>query len=1203
MTEAITDPAEYDLKDRYRPGSGAVVLTGVQAIARIMVEQHNRDVSGGRRTATFVSGYQGSPLAGLDKTVAGIPELAAAHDVRLVPGLNEELGATAVWGTQRELPGETRSHDGVIGFWYGKAPGVDRATDAIRHANMFGAHPQGGVVVLAGDDPGCKSSSIPCASERALAAMDLPVLYPRNGAEMIAFGLHAVALSRASGCWVALKIVADVADGVWTVDRDFSAIDITVPEIEWDGQPWHYRQIDLRDPRLSLIAEAELFGPRWEMVREFNRVNSLDEVVVDPADATIGLVAAGTAYDALRQALVELGLDDDDLHRAGVRIMRVGMVHPLDPDRIRHLARGLDELVVVEDKASFLESQIRDILYGRADAPAVLGKRDVDGRSLIPADGELVAARLDPPLRRLLTHRVELTEPPRAPVQFPLLPLARTAYFCSGCPHNRSTVVPEGSLAGGGIGCHAMVTIEARPTSEVTGLTHMGGEGAQWIGQSPYTDVPHIFQNVGDGTFFHSGQLAVQACVAAGVNITYKILYNRAVAMTGAQDAEGAVGVPELTVKLQAEGVSRIIVCADEPENYGRATFADGVAVWHRDRLDEAQRILRDTPGVTALIYDSRCAADARRLRKRGKLPQRPMRVVINEMVCEGCGDCGVKSNCLSVQPVDTEFGRKTRIDQNSCNTDYSCLDGDCPSFITLTVPDGAAKKDRRERHAPPAVADVESTLGDGTVNVFLAGIGGTGIVTVNQVLATAGVVAGLKVMGLDQTGLSQKAGPVTSHLRIGRTQLEPSNRITPGSADCLLAIDLLVATDARFIGYGDPRRTVCIASTSPTPTGDMVYDPSIRYPEEEDLLGRLRSVTRELVSYDALAVAEALLGGTAAANFLLIGSAYQSGALPLPADAIEQGIRMNGVAVEANIAAFRWGRAAVAAPEEFQRAVREARPPADVVHAPVPAHLFERSRLAGETRRLAERRAAHLVDYQGERTAKRYLRIVEAAWDAERRVGDRTSFSESVAHGLHRFIAYKDEYEVARLLTDPALIAKVQAEVPTGDKLTYRLHPPMLRAMGMTKKIGLGPSTHGLLRTMARAKRLRGTPLDPFGYAHVRRVERELRDHYMAMIEALARDLDAGSYETATAAAAAADLVRGYEHVKLGNVRRYQEALAALDLPPSVPPFPVVAGAPPEARPHVTLAAVPTEGLSVHTRSQPDADQIEMSPDEPLHG
>ncbi|SUA45657.1 indolepyruvate ferredoxin oxidoreductase [Nocardia africana] len=797
--------SSFDLATRYRTSSGPVLMTGVQAIPRLLVEQHERDQRAGRRVATFVSGYQGSPLATLDKLMAGIPELATAHDVRLVPGVNEELAATSVWGSQLELPQGQRTHDGIVGVWYGKGPGLDRASDALRHAAMYGAHPSGGTLALVGDDPAAKSSTVPAASERSLAALSMPVFFPRNAEEIIAFGLYGVALSRASGCWSALKLVADVADGLWTLDRDFSNFDIAVPEIEWDGKPWTYRQRVLAAPPDSVVAEADLYGPRWAMVEAFTAANDIDRIEIDTPDAWLGIVAVGTAYDSVRQALNELGLTDDDLRSAGIRILRVGMPYPLGAEKVRGLAAGVETVLVVEDKSAFVESQVKEVLYGRISAPQVFGKRGSDGRTLIPPHGELTAARLRAPLRKLLAGRVMLSPSPVPPPQLKLLPTKRTAYFCSGCPHNRSTTVPEGSLAGGGIGCHTLVTMSSRTDSQVTGLTQMGGEGAQWIGQSPYTDVDHIFQNVGDGTYFHSGQLAVQACVAAGVNITYKILYNSAVAMTGAQDAEGALSVSDLTHKLAAEGVTRIIVCTDEPSRHTKRSMPPGVLVWDRDRLDEAQRRLRDTKGVTVLIYDQPCAAEARRKRKRGTLPARRTRVIINEAVCEGCGDCGVKSNCLSVQPIETEFGRKTRIDQTTCNTDYTCLDGDCPSFVTVEMPSEKLATPRRKAPIPPLVADPALPAIASTHNVFLAGIGGTGIVTVNQVLGMAALRAGFHVEGLDQTGLSQKAGPVTSHLRISDQRRAGSNRISPSSADCILAFDLLTAADTKYAGFGDP--------------------------------------------------------------------------------------------------------------------------------------------------------------------------------------------------------------------------------------------------------------------------------------------------------------------------------------------------------------------------------------------------------------
>ncbi|ATL72082.1 indolepyruvate ferredoxin oxidoreductase family protein [Nocardia terpenica] len=1146
-------PAPYDLADRYRVGAGTVVLTGVQAIARQLVEQHVRDLRAGRRVGTFVSGYQGSPLGGVDRMLAGMPEVLSEHDIHFVPGLNEELAATSVWGSQGELPRGAATHDGVVGVWYGKGPGLDRSTDALRHANMYGANPTGGVLLLVGDDPASKSSTVPAVSERSLAALNIPVLFPRNAREIITMGLHGVALSRASGCLVALKIVADVADGAWAVDGTVGDIDIVVPEIQWEGRPFTYVQRPMAAPADSVIAEADLYGPRWEMVKAYSTLNELDVIEVNPARASIGIAATGTTFDAVRQALIDLGVDDDALYRAGIRLLRIGMPFPVAPDQVRRFAAGVERVIVVEDKTAFIETQIREILYGTPDAPQILGKRDGAGRPLFDHDGELTSGRIVKPLRRALDGHLEMKRPLPQPLSLSVLPAKRAAYFCSGCPHNRSTAVPEGSLAGGGIGCHTMVTLSGREDSRVLGLTQMGGEGAQWIGMAPFTDVSHLFQNLGDGTYFHSGQLAVQACIAAGVNITYKVLYNDVVAMTGAQDAEGALAVPRLAHKLTVEGVKQIIVCADEPQKYRRRDFPAGTLLWHRDRLDEAQRTLREIPGVTVLIYDQHCAADARRQRKRGTLPARRTRVVINEAVCEGCGDCGVKSNCLSVQPVDTEFGRKTRIDQTSCNTDYSCLDGDCPSFVTVELPDpGQAKRRRQERPEPPTLPEIDVAAPTSTQNVFLAGIGGTGIVTVNQVLATAALRAGYDVASLDQIGLSQKAGPVVSHLRFAADELEPSNRLTPASADCIVAFDLLAATDNKNLAYGSKATTLSVASTSVTPTGDMVYDKSVSYPETGELLARLDRVSRTVRSFDALAAAEILFGNTTAANFLLVGAAYQLGGLRLPAAAIEEAIEINGVAVAANIAAFRWGRAAVARPDDFAAATTRPEPKKTEIR--VPADLFDGLTATGETRRLVELRGRELVGFQGARVARDYVRTVQRIWAAERRVTDRTEFSEQVARGLYKFTAYKDEYEVARRLVDPAFLGEVAAQVPDGANLTYRLHPPILRAMGRSKKVGFGPRSHLALKVLAKGKRLRGTRFDPFGYMHVRKVERALLAHYAAMVTDLATTLES-DYDRAAQAASLADIVRGYEDIKLANVEIYRDRLRELGIePPQLP-------------------------------------------------
>ena len=1160
-----TAPVEFSIGDRYRPRSGPVLLTGVQAIARLLAEQHAADAEAGLTTASFVSGYQGSPLGGLDTTLAAAAEeLRDSAGLRFVPGVNEELAATAVWGSQVEVPGHPRTAvgaDGAVGVWYGKAPGVDRAGDPIRHGNICGAHPHGGVLVLAGDDPGCKSSTIPCISERALHGYGLPVLYPASASEIVRLGRYGIALSRASGMWVGMKITADVADGLGTVDADTLAVDVTVPELEWDGRRWEREQVPMLTPPASLRAEEALYGPRTAMLEQFTAANPINTVEVESPGAWLGIVAGGKAFTDVRQALrdlipPDLGLGPDEaLAAAGIRLLRLGMISPIEKDAVRAFAHGCETVLVVEEKTPFVETGVRDVLYGMPDAPAVIGSRDAGGRPLVPSAGELTAAALTGPLRRVLGDRVALADPPRRPPSLELLPVARTPYFCSGCPHNRSTVVPDGAVAGGGIGCHAMVTLTGRPESEVSSITQMGGEGAQWIGQAPFTGARHMFQNMGDGTFAHSGQLAVQACVAAGVDITYKLLYNRAVAMTGGQDAEGGLEVPQICTKLLAEGVSKIIICADEPERYRSLDrLPRGVELWHRDRFDAAQEQLAATSGVTVLVYDQRCAAESRRLRKRGEIPVRPTRVVINEAVCEGCGDCGDKSNCLSVQPVETELGRKTRIDQSSCNTDYSCLDGDCPSFVTVQAPPSTSTR-AGERPTPPAVPDVEHPA---TGDLFLAGIGGTGIVTVNQVLGSAAVRDGRAVHGLDQTGLSQKAGPVVSHLRVAGSagELGPANRV--GAAGAYLAFDVLVGADSRYLtAAASPDVTTAVVSTSRTPTGAQVRDASVAAPDPGGLLERIRSATASVVAIDASTAALALFGDTMPANLMLVGAAYQCGVLPLSASAVEWAIGLNGVAVAANTDAFRWGRVAVADPAAFAAATggagraRTTTAPPDLPAGVTMDGLDD----AEELVRIVRHRAAELAGFQDAATARGYVDDVRAVRAAERaHDAGSTAFSEAAAAGLYRLTAYKDEYEVARLLTDPAFEARLAAEVPGGTRMRYRLHPPVLRALGRDRKIAFGPWMRPVLRGLARGKVLRGTPFDPFGRTAIRRLERELRDDYRAMVLRLAGSLRAGdgvAYDTAVAAARAAEEVRGYEDVKLAGVERYRRRLAELGVHP----------------------------------------------------
>jgi len=830
---------------------------------------------------------------------------------------------------------------------------------------------------------------------------------------------------------------------------------------------------------------------------------------------------------------------------------------PMEPGSVREFAQGLEELLVIEEKRAFCELFIRDILYNQAERPRVVGKQDEQGRPLVPADAELDADRIAQILasrleRRIhldsITARVALLEALR---QRPApLTLSRQPYFCSGCPHNRSTVLPEGSMASAGIGCHGMALLMDRRTM---GLTHMGGEGVQWVGIAPFTETKHLFQNLGDGTFFHSGSLAIRQAVASSANITYKILYNSAVAMTGGQDAAGAMPVPELTRSIAAEGVKRIIVMTDEPDKYPKGTaWPSGVEVWHRDRLDEAQRLLRDIPGVTALVYDQRCAAEKRRLRKRGRLPDPEMRVFINEAICEGCGDCGVKSNCLSVHPVETEFGRKTQIHQSSCNKDYSCLKGDCPSFLTVVPLADPRKKERRVFKVDRTLPEPEAKV-PAEANVFMMGIGGTGVVTVNQILGTAALLDGKLVRGLDQTGLSQKGGPVVSHLKILDRATQASSKIAAGSADCYLGFDILVATSTQNLDHARPERTIAIVSTSQVPTGAMVTSTAVEFPEANGLITSINRVTRkdENVFLDALGLAETLFDDHMAANMIVLGAAWQAGALPVSEAAIEEAIVLNGVSVQMNSQAFRVGRLLVADPAWARTVVRR-RLGAIATAAP---ELSAQARTivdsvggAGELKRLLEIRVPELIAYKSAGYARAYAQFVRRVREAEAAAAPGESrLAEAVARYLFKLMAYKDEYEVARLSLKPDISRALAEEFPGGVKLSYNLHPPMLRAFGLKEKLKLGPWFGSVFQVLARMKVLRGTPLDPFGFAAVRRVERQLVGEYRALVEKALVGLSPESYERAVKLAGLPDVIRGYEEIKLRNVQRFRDEVRAL--------------------------------------------------------
>jgi len=1154
-------PPDYSLDAKFTQERGRIYLSGIQALVRLPLDQHRADRRRGLNTATFISGYRGSPLGGLDQTLERYGRLLAEHQVVFSSGLNEDLGATAVFGSQMAHLFPRPRFDGVLGMWYGKAPGVDRSGDAFKHANYAGVGRNGGVLALCGDDPVSKSSTLPSHSEVALWDALMPTLYPGNVQEVLDLGRHGFMLSRASGLWVGIKIVTNVADESGTAEVAPERVDPVIPVVELDGRPFeHQINVNLIPP-YGLDMERTLYLARLEMARRYARDNGLNRITAPTREAWLGIVSAGKTYYDVRQALLELGLDEAALRHHGIRLLQMGMLFPTEPGILHEFARGLEEVLVVEEKRAFLELFAKDALYGRADRPHVVGKLDEEDRPLVSPVGELdadqiaraIARRVARKLRidsveARLRHLDEVKARPRA------LTLARTAFFCSGCPHNRSTVVPDGSVAAAGIGCHGMAMGMNRG---IVGITHMGAEGAHWVGAAPFTETPHLFQNIGDGTLFHSGSLAVSYAIASGVNVTYKILYNAAVAMTGGQDAAGALPIPALTRRLEADGVKRIIVTTDDPDKYRGVRLAGNAEVWHRDRLLEAQAVLAAIPGVTVLLHDQQCAAEKRRLRKRGRQAEPDTRVFINERVCEGCGDCGKKSNCMSVQPVETEFGRKTRIHQSSCNKDYSCLLGDCPSFVTV---ERAGPPAKRERRLPALGIELPEPVLEVSADPFavhMMGIGGTGVVTVNQILGTAALLDGRHVRGLDQTGLSQKGGPVVSDLKLSAQPLLLANKVSSGAADCYLGFDVLVATEPGNLDKADPGRTIAVISTSQIPTGQMVADPGVHYPELAGLRLTIDRVTRkdDNVYLDAQGLAEALFNDHMATNLLLLGAAYQAGALPVSATALEQAIRLNGVAVEMNLLAFQWGRAAVVDAAHVEAAARRASQPT-VEPRPLSATasaLVAGAAVDGEVRRLLEVRVPDLIAYQDAAYARRYVEVVARVARAEgERTPGRTELTAAVARYLHKLMAYKDEYEVARLHLDPALREQVAAALGPDARLTWHLHPPLLRALGLRQKLRLGEWFAPAFRTLAALRRLRGTALDVFGYAAIRRVERELIGEYQALIDRALARLGPGTHEVAVALATLPDEIRGYEEIKLEGVRRFraraQELLAQLD-------------------------------------------------------
>ena len=1148
------------LDDKYTLEHGRAYMSGIQALVRLPMLQQARDQMAGLNTAGFISGYRGSPLGGLDLALWKAKKHLASHRVVFQPGVNEDLAATAVWGTQQVNLYPSAKYDGVFSMWYGKGPGVDRSADVLKHGNSAGSAQHGGVLVLAGDDHACKSSTLAHQSEHIFKACGLPVLFPSNVQEYLDFGLHGWAMSRYSGLWVAMKCVTDVVESSASVDIDPQRTQIVLPGdfVLPEGG------LNIRWPDPPLVQEARLLDYKWYAALAYVRANKLDRIEIDSPQARFGIITGGKAYLDTRQALVDLGLDDETCSRIGIRLYKVGCVWPLEAQGAHAFARGLQEILVVEEKRQILEYAIKEELYNWPDGqrPRVFGKFDEKdgaggewsvpmGNWLLPAHYELspaliakaIATRLEKfdlpaEVRARIGARLAVIDAKEKALAKPRVAIERKPWFCSGCPHNTSTNVPEGSRAMAGIGCHYMTVWMDRNTST---FSQMGGEGVAWTGQAPFTNDNHVFANLGDGTYFHSGLLAIRAAIAAKVNITYKILYNDAVAMTGGQPVDGVLTVPQITHQLAAEGAAKIVIVTDEPQKYdGTTLLAPGVTIHHRDTLDAVQRELREIPGTTILIYDQTCATEKRRRRKKGQFPDPARRVVINEAVCEGCGDCSVQSNCLSVEPLETEFGTKRQINQSSCNKDFSCLKGFCPSFVT--VEGGQLRKPKPlgadAGELPEVPEPVLPEIGR-PYGVLVTGVGGTGVVTIGALIGMAAHLEQKGVTVLDVTGLAQKGGAVMSHVQIANAPADiHATRIAMGEAELVIGCDAIVTASDECTSRMQYGQTRVVVNSSKTPTADFIKNPDWTFPgssTENDV----RAAAGDAVDFvDANRFAVALLGDAIYTNPFVLGYAWQRGWLPLSHRSLVRAIELNGVQVEKNIAAFEWGRRAAHDPASVQQG---ANPTAarETAGATV-ISLHTKKALDA----LIAKRIEHLTAYQNAAYAERYRSLVDVVRAAERNIeGDTVNepLTEAVARNLHKLMAYKDEYEVARLQTDPAFIAKLQAQFEGDWKLNFHLAPPLLAkkdANGRLIKKQYGPWMLSAFKVVAKLKFLRGSALDPFGKTEERRTERALVGEYEALVRELIAGLNADNRALAIELANLPDGIRGYGHVKENNLR-----------------------------------------------------------------
>ncbi|MEJ8573871.1 indolepyruvate ferredoxin oxidoreductase family protein [Microbaculum marinum] len=1135
------------LDDKYDLTKEQVFVSGTQAVLRVCLMQKERDRREGFDTAGYVTGYRGSPLGGLDQTFGRSKKLLDKYDIVFQPGLNEDLAATALWGAQQaELRGQG-AYDGVFGIWYGKGPGVDRSGDVFRHANFAGSSPRGGVIALMGDDHTCESSTTAHQSEFAFVDAMIPILSPAGVQEILDYGIHGWALSRYAGTWCGIKCVKDTIESTAIVDGRVDRVQIVTPT-DFAMPPGG---LNIRVGDHPLMQEARLHDFKRGAILAYLRANRLDQTVLQGGRAPkIGIATVGKSYLDVRQALEVLGIDEVKAADLGIRLYKIACPWPLEPEGARQFAEGLDMIIVVEEKRSLIETQLKEQLYGMANAPVIVGKKDEAGNVLMQSKAALDSNDIAIAIgeRVLRTTPDEGVAARLAEVRKFQQVLAdtqdvgiRTPYFCAGCPHNTSTVVPEGSHAYAGIGCHFMSQWMDRQTE---GYTQMGGEGANWMGEAPFSRRKHVFQNLGDGTYNHSGYLAIRAAAASGVNMTYKILFNDAVAMTGGQRHEGGLTVPQIAAQVAAEGARKVVIVTDEPYKYPSGTvFPAGTTIHDRSELDAVQKTLREIPGLTVLIYDQTCAAEKRRRRKRGQFPDPAKRIFINELVCEGCGDCGVQSNCVAIQPVETEFGRKRQIDQSSCNKDYSCLKGFCPSFVT--VEGGQLRRGQRESvddKGLPPLQDPQLPAIDGTYDVVVTGVGGTGVVTIGALIGMAAHLEGKACGIIDMAGLAQKGGSVLTHLKLAEKPEDISAiRVSAGAAELVLGCDIVVAGTKKVLASVKPGVTEVVVNTHAAYPGDLTKNADFTLPIE-----RLKRAIRgqagqgHVHTVDATGLATSLVGDAILGNIFMLGYAYQLGRLPLSGEALEKAIELNGVAVRENLAAFNWGRRAAVDPQAVENIAEPGRDTDSVHH------------IATSLDEMIERRVTFLTAYQNAAYAGRYRDRVAAVIAAEEAaVPGTTALSEAVARYLFKLMAYKDEYEVARLYTD-GTFAKAVAQTFEGDyKLKFHLAPPILNkpdpATGRPAKSTYGPWMMKLFPLLACLKGLRGTALDVFGYSSERRTERRLIAEYEARLDEILAGLSAETHATAVALASIPEKIRGYGPVKERNIAVAKAEEAAL--------------------------------------------------------